>query len=434
MSNHVSKYREKGYTHLDRKKKFNHYEKLIKDPKWVKTHGFYPFIYFEIEFKKFVLNTQTRRKEVKPKVRPIMYAAHVDGYIYTYYSKLVNTLYNEKIQQLNLDSVVTAYRTNKPGKNNIHFAFEVFEFIGQSQNAFIYLGDFSSFFDNLDHQYLKQRLKDVLNCEMLDEGHYSVFKNTTKYSFVKMSDIEKYKGKTKKQMKRDLVYFNTKDLKFFKACSLKKNKNNYGVPQGSPMSAVYSNVYMVEFDKVMNQYVTNLHGMYRRYSDDFIIILPMKKEEIENSKQVEYIKEIERMVCKVPGLKLNSDKSEYYYFNSSGENKLINLRDTKNKLDYLGFTFDGHSVRIREKSLFKYYTRAYSKAKTVKRNNGNSDQWRIKKKLYRIYTHLGRDYGRGNFITYSERAISVFEKSDYFTCEIKQQVKKHWHKINKLIK
>ena len=53
-----------------------------------------------------------------------------------------------------------------------------------------------------------------------------------------------------------------------------KNPNSYGIPQGSPISALLANVYMLDIDKKIYEIVTGHNGMYMRYSDDFIIILP----------------------------------------------------------------------------------------------------------------------------------------------------------------
>ena len=55
-----------------------------------------------------------------------------------------------------------------------------------------------------------------------------------------------------------------------------------------------------------------------------------------------------------------------------------------------------------------------------------------RKKLYSLYTHLGRNYkGYGNFISYCNRAHSVFKKNENIDSQIYHQIKRHWNKIQK---
>jgi len=53
-----------------------------------------------------------------------------------------------------------------------------------------------------------------------------------------------------------------------------RNNEGKGIPQGSPISAVLANLYMLEFDKIVNEFVTGHGGLYRRYCDDLLIVLP----------------------------------------------------------------------------------------------------------------------------------------------------------------
>ena len=52
-----------------------------------------------------------------------------------------------------------------------------------------------------------------------------------------------------------------------------------GIPQGSPISGTLANIYMLEIDKIIAEYIDNLNGYYIRYSDDFIIIIPNVNKE-----------------------------------------------------------------------------------------------------------------------------------------------------------
>jgi retron-type reverse transcriptase len=47
-----------------------------------------------------------------------------------------------------------------------------------------------------------------------------------------------------------------------------------GIPQGSPISALLSNIYMFSFDKHMKNYVDSIGGKYFRYCDDMLLIVP----------------------------------------------------------------------------------------------------------------------------------------------------------------
>ena len=63
------------------------------------------------------------------------------------------------------------------------------------------------------------------------------------------------------------------------------------------------------------------------------------------------------------GLVIQKDKTEVRLYQDGiikGEN------GEASQLDYLGFVTNGLTVKVREKSLFKYYTRAYRKAKVCK--------------------------------------------------------------------
>lgn len=75
------KFKNKRYTHLDVKKNYLKYENLIKKPKWIESHGFYPFIHYEIKFNKYTYDEDINKKKINEKKRNIFYSSHIDGYI-----------------------------------------------------------------------------------------------------------------------------------------------------------------------------------------------------------------------------------------------------------------------------------------------------------------------------------------------------------------
>lgn len=316
----------------------------------------------------------------------------------------------------------------------IDLAKEVFEFIVKSKSAYVFVGDFSKFFDKLDHKYLKDKIKNVIGENALDEADYAIYKNITKFAYIEADDIESEKGTLRKNMRKLDKYFETEEFHILKKKYLHKNNKDYQIPQGSSISAVYANVYMVDFDKKINDYVTTHRGMYRRYCDDIIIVIPMTYGEMKNGENEEIAKFVYKIRDSIPNLELNEDKTEHFYY---GDGTIEKIMGESNLINYLGFTFDGKTVRIRDKSLFKFYCRAYKKIKRVKEKPEEKAFNAGKKAIYHSYTHLGASkYSKdhGNFLTYAYKADEIFSQSKVLESDIRNQVKRHWYKINKKLK
>ena len=54
----------------------------------------------------------------------------------------------------------------------------LFDAIRSFPQCFILVGDFTNFFDNLEHQYLKKMMCEVLGVERLPQDYFSVFKTS----------------------------------------------------------------------------------------------------------------------------------------------------------------------------------------------------------------------------------------------------------------
>lgn len=421
--------RSRNYAHFDKRTNLKNSWNYITNPEKVAKHPFYPFIQFNICFTKYNGNV------IKKKERDICYSAHLDRCIYQYYGFLLNEKYNEYVDNHGFSDSVIAYRNNT-GQNNIYFAKQAFDFIKQ-QPCNIIVGDFTHFFDELDHKYLKRKICTVLEQKSLPLDFYAVFKNITKYSKWELSEILKLNGLSEK--KEDRILLNKKETVLSKEqfyahapqCII-HNKNNYGIPQGSSISAVLSNIYMIDFDKCIRNFTNQKNGLYLRYSDDFIIVLPVNMDKFEQC-----LSEVNSIIRSTPRLILQQDKTQIYYYSNGritykSDQYLQETKSCNNSLDYLGFTFDGSKITIRDKTISKYYYRLYRKIKTIVKSKGVTPKGnRISyKKLYLKYSQKGENVGNGNFLTYVSRAEKIFGKET----GVGQVSKVHLQKIRKKLK
>ncbi|WP_100334133.1 reverse transcriptase domain-containing protein [Bacillus alkalisoli] len=439
-----SKYELKHYLHFDSPVHINHLKKHIQDPDWVSGHSFLPSIHFNIIFNKYVTISKDKklslslRKEKKKKVRQIFYAAHKDRFIYKYYGDLLNQAYNNYVKDYGIDEVALAYRNNKSGKNNVDFTYEVFNFLFSQDQAIVISIDFTKFFDNINHVELKKNIKTVLGVDKLSNDWYKVYKNLTQFTFVHRSDIDKFlKDQYGVKLLKELLstrnltkIMKPREFREFKKKHLYKNKKPYGIPQGSGMSAVCSNVHLINFDKEIKDWAESKNSLYRRYCDDMILVIPTENiypELLDNMKNDVY-----KIIHKYhsSGLKIQEEKTEIRIYSNE---KIYNEVGKKSTLDYLGFVTDGHLVRLREKSLFKYFSRAYRKASSMRLVGLATKRKSPRKELYKIYTHLGFNYkNRGNFISYAYRAHEIMSKLTTKSL-IRKQVKRHWGRIHQIL-
>ncbi|MBM4763857.1 reverse transcriptase domain-containing protein [Bacillus sp. B15-48] len=440
----MKKYRSKGFLHFDKRIKIERVHQKIQDENWVAKHAFLPFIHYKIKLNKYTLKKGTPSKELrlckdqkffkykKPKERLIYYASHLDSYIYKYYGERLNEAYNSYAKENGIDEVAIAYRNNKSGKSNIDFAKEVFKYTLDQDNAVIIALDFTKFFDTLNHRVLKENIKYVLGVDELPSDIYKVYKSITKFSYVDKKVIDKFLEKKyeKKQYQKIKKQGTLKrimspaEFREFKKGNIQIHKENFGIPQGSSMSAVCSNIHLIHFDAHLKKWADSKSALYRRYCDDLILVIPYSENQKPDVKDLK--SEVYQIINKFNDLKIQEEKTEIRIY----ESRRINNQDNElDKIDYLGFILDGESIKIREKSVFKFYSRAYRKAKISRGRTSERGIKTYRSKLYKLYTHLGYDYkGYGNFISY---ALEAHEKMKELPVQvlIKNQVKRHWNKI-----
>jgi len=493
-------FRIKGYPHIGlpiKPKDILWVKKYAKTSSKVAKHSFLPFIHREIVKRKFRkeydesgIKTNNGKGVGRNKIRDIYYANHFDANIYSYYSSLLSSSYEKRLFERNLCNTVTAYRKiplkpsdiNSRNMCNIDFANEIFEFIRKktNQDLVAITFDITSYFDNLDHYILKKYWGKVIKKEQLPSDHYNVFKNITKFSYVEEIDLfnefkkeiitETKTGiRTKKNIKnisllkkkRAIAYCEKKMFKtrIVNNGYLKSNKYNNkkelrkkGIPQGSPISAVLANLYLLDFDTKINDYLSKNDGIYRRYSDDMVVVcnINMKNKIISLfHKQIEKYK-----------LDIQPKKTQVFHFIKNKE-KHICYNETQNgtllqtkRFEYLGFEFDGEFTYLKSSSLAGYYrkmkkgiNRSTFFAKHTKDKTSKNELFI--KRLYKKYSYIGANrrrifkkdihnpgkwiethkYDWGNYITYAKLAENSMNKN-----KIGGQIKNHWKILNELIK
>ena len=422
-------YKRKGYAHFDNRVSINQVKSYVENPDKIASHGFYPFIHYTKKAVKY-----SKQKGRKGKLRELYYSAHLDSYIYQLYAYKLNELYNMRVKRDGINKCAMAYRNNLH-KSNIQFAKEVFDFIRKYENAYIIIGDFTTFFDKLDHTYIKKQLCNLLNVDFLPDDYYNVYKNITKYAYFRMEDILAINEVSHKKLNKQKLALTPDQFKENKRTCLRKNKHNYGIPQGAAISSVLSNIYMLDFDKKVNNLVTSQKGLYRRYSDDFVIVLPLK-----DAKELSAIwQRIEAIRTGIPNLELQPIKTQIFHFEhdnivSCNELVFTNVSNSKNIMEYLGFAFNGKQVTLRDKTLGKYYYRMYKKVGKVKVKSSKQGEVTGVRDLYKKYSHLGyrfkpqknKKHG-GNFLSYVYRAKKCFGDED----AIDRGIKHHWQKLQK---
>ena len=292
-------YKPRSYPHFDSQIKLGRAEREVRhkvqSSGWVAQHAFYPLIKRVTSTPRYKLDKEGNRRR-RHKKRPICYAAHIDAHIFAYYSALLSKLYEQRLQSDGVAHCVTAYRSIC-GRSNIHHAREVFAHVRDNAPCVVLAFDVKGFFDNLDHRLLKEAWRSLLglptngeygsNHYQLPIDHYKVFLAATKYAFVREHRLPKefpdfYAQRRDSRKGRRIC--SSKELAALRSKGLiARNPDESGIPQGLPISALLSNVYMLPFDKEMSVFCSARGAMYRRYSDDLIVVCPVGTEdEIED--------------------------------------------------------------------------------------------------------------------------------------------------------
>lgn len=428
------RHKNRNYLHFDEKPSPKFVYSYVLNPSNIASHSFYPFISYNITEKK--IGKSNQKVVLSSKDRLINYPSHMDSHIYAYYSKVLEASYEDYLSDKSLIDTVLAFRKvkvliddNEISQCNIHFSKNVFDYISQKRDCLVLCYDITKFFDNLNHKVLKANWTRLLDCDRLPEDHYKVYSSLTRFASVDKEDLYKELGLSlnsrtlNNRLKRLCTVKEFRD-KVRKNKLVTFNKKREGIPQGSPISGLLSNIYMMDFDEVVSNYLTGINGKYFRYCDDMIFVF-----DVSDKLKVEHLIKSEIQKLKLP---INSAKTQEIEFQNglSIFNPLNINYSNPCKLQYLGLLFDGRDVYLRETGLSKYNRKlrkairmrtAHYKRLKISKRHGNSIYMRT---LHTRFTYIGKR----NYISYAFRVADVHKSSN-----VKRQVKGHYKLFNRYL-
>ena len=377
-------YKSSRYKHLD-VQVGEQFAVKTKEPRFVKGHSWSPLIRYTKSVKRYKPNLgKTVFKD-----RPIMYAAHRDACILKRYANQLSGLLNAHYKRNGLSSAVIAYR--RLGKANYHFSAEAFRFVKAAAPCVVVCFDIAGFFDNLDHRILKDGLKRILDVKELPSDWYAVFRTVTKFRTIELNDLKNNRIFASRLRDKNYKLIGTIEEIIRAGIPILRNPNKFGIPQGTPISSVFSNLYLLDLDTELVPLCAQHGALYQRYSDDILIICPLAKE-------TEIVSTIEASLKK-HNLKLAADKTERQVFDSQNTGVF----------QYLGFNVSSDGAVIRPSSLARHWRKARRAIRRTERAglaaiaNGQTDRIFVSKLRKRF-----SPVGSRNFSSYARRADKAF--------------------------
>ena len=267
-------FKPRGYRHFDLPvdEKF---ATRAMDAAFVSKHSFSPLLHYTKSEKRYKKDSKTGLRTITSQDRPIKYASHRDACILSFYAHQLNQALEARYASTALSDNVTAYRSL--GRGNYDFSAEVLAFAKAKTPVTILAFDVTGFFDKLDHALLKRRLKAVLGVASLSNDWHKVLRTITAFHFVDMEELKAHPtfGPRLAERTRDRIAgveeLKAEGMAFHPNPEVAKGRKR-GIPQGTPISAAASNLYMMDFDIAAKAYCDGIGAMYRRYSDDILVV------------------------------------------------------------------------------------------------------------------------------------------------------------------
>lgn len=390
------------------------------NPAFVSAHSFLPLMHYTKLEKRYRKCSKTGERLIINKKRPIKYASHRDACILSYYSHQINLKLERYYTETGISDCVISYRSL--GQSNYNFASEAMAYAQKNSPSMILAFDISGFFDNLDHYLLKRRLRSLLGTRTLPNDWYKIFRYITRFYYVERDDLKVHPLFGTRLREKGIGRIASVEELKAEAISFRLNPElekgfERGIPQGTPISATASNLYMMDFDVIIQRYCREIGAFYRRYSDDILVICnPSHANAIEA--------EILRLIA-AEKLEISPHKTEKTLFDRDKE-----IPSTSKAAQYLGFTLHEGGPAIRESSL----ARQWRKMRRAIRRARRSAMWRAKaglsskiytKKLYRRFSYLavnnmGGIYNIRNFCSYGRRSAEAFGGKQKISRQIKR--------------
>lgn len=434
----IKQRKKKSYRHLDDvfdfEKSSELIRKMVADPtlKSVGSHSFLPLLKILTKTPRYRYDDRNHIGGLETKIRPISFAGHFDAYLYGYYAFALNEKYQAYIKANGFENCVLAYRSDLDGDCNIQFAAKAFgyvdEMVGKHGKCTAIALDIKGYFDTIDHRMLNKNWCKVLGMDELPIDQYRIFRSLTAYDYINKASLLKHFNipLAKEDAYKNLLtlvpnhlngasFRNKFDLLREKKLIVRNSNNNVplekGIPQGSPLSSVLSNIFLIDFDKWLTGLGKLIDFKYLRYCDDLLIICQSKNADYLLEKVMEEIDE-------GYNLKIQAKKSEVIEFrkNSRGHVRAFDVKDPSirrttganeqkyyKNLQYLGFEYNGQQIYLRPGSLSRYFRKAKGRIlKTMMMVYGKrskSDKI-YKRQILELYSH----FGSRNFITYAHNA------------------------------
>lgn len=318
-----------------------------------------------------------------------MFASHRDASILTKYAYEVCNLLDRHYEQKRLDDHVIAYR--KLGQANYDFSAKAYRFVQDHKPCVVLCFDITGFFDNLDHAILKNRLKRLLGFTELPSDWYAVFRHVTKFSKIERKTLEAHPLFSKRINEGGREPIAT-IVELRKAgVAIGTNRDGFGIPQGTPISSAFSNLYMMDVDAVMSSACAKIGGLYQRYSDDILVICPVN-EEAE-------ITETLKAVIAEHKLEIKDEKTERAEFGTGSDKSF----------QYLGFNMSKDGASIRPSSMARQWRKAKRAITTTSKIGKKAiAEGRANKIFTKKLRKRFAPVGARNFSKYARRAADAF--------------------------